>query len=295
MPARLSTDLSISGLFLKLIDRNVPKIFLDIIINWYQGLSCRVRWDNHFSEWFHISAGVRQGGILSPDFYSLYVDKLIYILKSSGAGCYFLSKFAAALVYADDMALLAPSIKGLQRLLTLCESYCREWDIQLNIKKTKNLSFGKGPLPEHKLKLNGGVIEWMEKWPYLGVTLQSGPRFSCCVKEKISKFCCAANAVLRVEGCVLRLLEYHCVSILTYAIEIVHVADEKQRKKLRVAYNSIFRNLYNYTRRQSVTELQHALDRHTWEELIEERCEKFKLKTKDFPLHSIVRYIGQNT
>ena len=170
----------------------------------------------------------------------------------------------------------------------------------MNIKKTKNLSFGKGPLPEHKLKLNGGDIEWIDKWTYLGVTLQSGPRFSCCVKETISKFYRAANAVLRVEGrsddiVMLRLLESHCISILTYAIEIVHVSDQKQRRAMRVAYNSIFRNLFNYTWRESVSELQHALGRHTWEELIEERCEKFKLKTKYLPLHSIVRYITRNT
>ena len=49
-----------SGLFLKLMDRKVPKIFLDIIISWYDGLWCRVKWDNHYSEWFQISAGVRQ-------------------------------------------------------------------------------------------------------------------------------------------------------------------------------------------------------------------------------------------
>jgi hypothetical protein len=65
-----------SGLFLKLLDRGVPLVFLNVIIFWYNGLQYRVCWDDHFSEWFDISAGVRQGGILSPDFYCIYVDDL---------------------------------------------------------------------------------------------------------------------------------------------------------------------------------------------------------------------------
>ena len=69
-----------SGLFLELMKRGVPKPFLDIIIIWYEGLLCRVCWWTTFSDWFGINAGVRQGGVLSPDFYSIYVE-LIDMLK----------------------------------------------------------------------------------------------------------------------------------------------------------------------------------------------------------------------
>ena len=60
-----------AGLFLKLISRGIPKIVLDLIIFWYSSLKCRVKWDYSHSEWFSIIAGVRQGGILSSDFYCL--------------------------------------------------------------------------------------------------------------------------------------------------------------------------------------------------------------------------------
>ena len=160
-----------SGLSLKLIDRGFPKIFIDIVITWYDGLYCHVLWNGAYSSWFNVTAGVRQGGVLSPDFYGLYVDELFKILESSGIGCYYLNRFAAALMYADDMALIAPSLKSLQKLLTLCERYCIEWDIKLNAKKSKNLSFGKGPTPSYHLTLNSTPIDWVEKWKYLGVSL----------------------------------------------------------------------------------------------------------------------------
>ena len=285
-----------SGLFMKLIDKKCPKTFIDVIITWYDGLYCRVLWDGAYSSWFLVSAGVRQGGVLSPNFYGLYVDDLFRILQSSGAGCYYVKRFAAALMYADDMAVLAPSLKGLQKLLSLCENYCLEWDIKLNAKKSKNLWFGKGVPPSVILRINNTPISWENKWKYLGVTLVHGPRFSCCIHETLGKFYRAVNSILRVDGrsddiVMLRLLESHCISILTYAIEVLHVADRRQKSKLRVAYNSIFRKVFHYSWRESVTELQHALDRPTWEELISNRQTKFMAKFVHLPNDSLIRYM----
>ena len=73
----------------------------------------------------------------------------------------------------------------------------------------------------------------------------------------------------------LQLLETHCVSILTYATEVITVADRDERRRLRVAYNSIFRKLFGYRNWESVSDLQHALNRPTWEELLERRTAKF--------------------
>ena len=98
-------------------------MFLDVIISWYADLTCRVKWGEHFSDWFAISAGVRQGGVLSPDFYNIYVDDLITNIKKLNKGCHYFTHFAAALFYADDMCVLSPSIKGLHAMLKVCESY----------------------------------------------------------------------------------------------------------------------------------------------------------------------------
>ena len=269
-----------SGLFIKLMDRNVPKVFLDVIMTWHDGLMCRVRWDDVYSDWFSISAGVRQGGVLSPDFYSIYIDDLMRIFKRAGIGCYFRQIFAAAIFYADDMAVLAPSIRGLQKLLDLCHSYCVEWDILLNASKSKTMMFGKGSKPSFMVKIDGIDIPWVDQWKYLGMTLQSGKKFGCSAKEKLASFYRALNSIIRIEGSSdelvkLRLLEAHCLPILTYGIEILHISDPNDRRQLRVAYNRIFRNLFHYEYNESVTELQHGLGRLTWEELLEKRKRNF--------------------
>ena len=103
--------------------------------------------------------------------------------------------------------------------------------------------------------------------------------------EKIESFYHSANAILRVDGrsdelVMLQLLETQCVSILTYAVEVIHVVDRDERRRLRVAYNSIFRRIFGYRDWESVTDLQHALNRPTWEELVEKRKVKFSESLK---------------
>ena len=266
-----------SGLYLKMLQRGVPFVFLEVMMFWYSGLQCRVRWGECHSTWFTIAAGVRQGGVLSPDLYCMYIDELVVILSRLGVGCYMRDVFLSALLYADDMAILSPSLKGLQILLKACKSFCRDWYICLNHKKKqKNMAFGRRRSALCSLTLDGNPIEWVDAWKYLGVTLKSHTGFNCCIKDRVASFYKCLNAILRIDGhsnelVMLRLLEAHCIPILTYCIEILYVANSDIRRKLRVAYNSVFRKIFNYRWRDSVRELQGFLQRPTWEELAEIR------------------------
>ena len=145
------------------------------------------------------------------------------------------------------------------------------------------MAFGKRRSTLCNLILNGNTIDWVETWKYLGVTLKSHTSFNCCIDDRVKSFYKCLNAILRIEGysnelVMLRLLEAHCIPILTYCIEIVHVADQNLRRKLRVAYNSVFRKLFNYRWRDSVRELQGFLQRPTWEELVDTRKNRFREK-----------------
>ena len=60
----------------KLIKRGVCGYLLRIIIYWYETQTMCVKWGNITSGSFGVSNGVRQGGILSPLFFNVYVDNL---------------------------------------------------------------------------------------------------------------------------------------------------------------------------------------------------------------------------
>ena len=154
--------------------------------------------------------------------------------------------------------------------------------------------FGKrlaSPFPVH---LNGKAIEWADNWPYLGVTLKSGKYFNCSVTERVKKFYRCANGIFRIEGrsndtVMLRLVEAHCVPLLTYGIEILHVADRDERRQLRVAYNSLFRKIFGYRWYESVTALQGFLGRPTWEQLVEKRAKTFEKRILNSEANGLAR------
>ena len=113
----------------------------------------------------------------------------------------------------------------------------------------------------HNVTLKDTIIEWVDEWPYLGVMLKTSKRFDCSVKERIKKFYRSANAIFRIDGkpndtVLLNLVETHCVPVLTYAIEIISVHNRDGRRQLRVAYNSLFRKIFQYRWSESVSALQ---------------------------------------
>ena len=69
----------------------------------------RVAWRGVMSNYFLASNGVKQGGVLSPVLFCLYIDDLLLTLSQSGVGCYVGINFAGALAYADDIVLVAPT------------------------------------------------------------------------------------------------------------------------------------------------------------------------------------------
>jgi hypothetical protein len=75
------------------------------------------------SEPFTVSNGVRQGGILSPYLFNVYMDDLSHELNACKIGCMTGDIIINHLMYADDLVLLCPYSKGLASLLKICEKY----------------------------------------------------------------------------------------------------------------------------------------------------------------------------
>ena len=107
----------------KLIDRGMPDVFVRLLVYWYRTQNACVRWGTACSEMFTVSNGVRQGGILSPLLFNVYMDGLSELLCRTECGCTMGGRMINHLMYADDLVILSPSAKGLQRLVDICAAY----------------------------------------------------------------------------------------------------------------------------------------------------------------------------
>ena len=108
-----------SGLYLKLLEKGVHSRFVKLLQCWYSCQVCVVQWKSGVGDLFQILCGVRQGSILSPILFSIYLDNVIDDLRHSGCGLHIGSYFIGCVVYADDIMLLSCSCQGIQRLVDI--------------------------------------------------------------------------------------------------------------------------------------------------------------------------------
>ena len=78
-----------------------------------------MRWQNVYSECFGIAHGVRQGGVLSPYLFKLYIKDFLKSVIGCNIGCNIAGRLVNILAFADDTVLMAPSWRVLQCLLDI--------------------------------------------------------------------------------------------------------------------------------------------------------------------------------
>jgi hypothetical protein len=85
--------------------------------------------------------GVKQGGIISPIFFSIYYDEVLCRLQSAGVGCYIGQFFvgACACLYADDLTLLAPTASAVRRVLAICERLAYDFHVTFDVDSSLGL------------------------------------------------------------------------------------------------------------------------------------------------------------
>ena len=244
-----------SGIYIKLIKRGIPLCILNLLIYWYANLTSTVKWNGTFSESFRVFSGVRQGGVLSPHLFAIYIDDLIVKLRSLKNGCYIADLFLACIVYADDICLLAPTRSAMQLLLNTCEEYGLSWCLTYNPKKTKVMIFG-NDLDSPSLSMYGNLLDYVRDYKYLGVNVVAGSTFSTSHLKPLIKFRSSANTVLNIhkrpsEQVMLKLLYSMCIPNMTYASDVLQYSS-KQMQSMNVALNDCFRRIFGYNRWESV-------------------------------------------
>ena len=116
------------------------------------------------TDYFNCTVGTIQGCVTSPILFLLFINDLINYLRKKCDGGIFLSdeiEKLLALLFADEVALFADSIIGLQRSVNCTENFFNAVGMKINLNKTKIVVFR-----------NGGTLKTNEVWSYKGEKIQ---------------------------------------------------------------------------------------------------------------------------
>ena len=138
----------------------------------YSNQKLRVKWRDHYSDSFMVSNGVKQGGVLSPVLFGVYIDSLLFELKKSGYGCCVGPHFAGCLGYADDLVLLSPTKKGLKHMLDIADEFSKCFHVNFNGAKCQYVIFDrKHYWKRDTISIFGSDVNSQEYVIHLGHTL----------------------------------------------------------------------------------------------------------------------------
>ncbi len=248
-------------LFDKLRKRNVPHIIVRLLVFWYTSQTFVVRWCNAISESFTVSNGVRQGSILSPTLFNVYIDCLSKELFNAKFGCIFNGNCFNHLVYADDTVLLAPSPTALQKLIDICVTFADSHCLLYNKKKTKYMCIKPTNLKRlyiPDVRLYGNTVKLINDEKYLGYIIENDCYDNAHIKKEMRSTFARGNMLIRnFRHCSvdvkIKLYKTYCSSI--YCCALISTYHETVLKKLHIAFNKMFKCLMNVPRRDSASTL----------------------------------------
>jgi hypothetical protein len=240
-----------------MLKAGIPPGIVNIICNWYGKMFVSVRWNNELSDSFHVCSGVRQGSMLSPALFNVFINIFIIKLKISDMGCHIGDMFYGCILYADDLIILCPSVNGLQIMLDVCVETANSLALKFNESKSHCIRFGKCCCASIDPMLLGNVaIDWVQSVKYLGTCIVSGHKLSFDITGTKRSFYAAFNCIhshaKSLDQIVqLTLHESYCLPLLTYASAALTLST-KQLNELNVCWNTVYRLIFKFHRWESV-------------------------------------------
>ncbi len=116
---------------------------LSAIKSFYEEASACVKINVETSEHLEIKVGLRQGCVMSPWLFNIYMDGVMRKVKGkvgeAEVRLYDEGRkwVLNSILFADDTVLIAESERNLQNLVTVFDSVCKRRKLKVNVNKSK--------------------------------------------------------------------------------------------------------------------------------------------------------------
>ena len=148
----------------------------NIINSMYSIDRCHIRIGDKMSPSFSVNRGVRQGCVLSPTLFNLFLsDFEPSLVQQNNIDCIKINDFnMSCMIWADDILLLSETKQGLQNQINFLYEYSQCNGLNINVNKTKSICFNNaGRLIRNCFFINNTVIEDVNFIKYLGFVVSS--------------------------------------------------------------------------------------------------------------------------
>ena len=249
-------------LFKILLKRKTPPYIVEFLMYWYAQQQFQIRWNGKLSHGFRTTNGIRQGGLVSPFLFNIYMDGLSYKLNRSGIGCYINNVCVNHICYADDIVVLSPSVVALQRILDMCNDYADVHDMKFSVgPEGKSQCMICWPrkwthkfLP--KFILAGTLLPIVESYEYLGYTICDSQVDNEEMMKRMRKLYSTGNMIInKFRNCSedVKIMMFKTYFSNIYCCPLWCNYSVNTFGRLKVAHNNIFRSLMNQTRDISIS------------------------------------------
>ena len=184
----------------KLYQSGIEHQMWTLVDNMYINTKEKVRWNSLDSRTFHIQRGVKQGSVISPLLYKLYINDLLMKLQTSRLGFEIGNIYVGAPTCADDVMLITKNFRQVQPLLDTAQNYSQVHKYQLHPQKstvTKIVMAREDTSPEIEWHLGEKVVSPTEDVTHLGINWKSG-KTSPDVTENVKKARRTSYLLLRI-------------------------------------------------------------------------------------------------
>ena len=259
----------------------MPLYLVTILCYWYRHQVMFVRWGSSLSTGFRVTNGVRQGGILSPLLFNVYINDLSIRLSETGIGGSIGGKFVNHMIYADDLCVISLSSSGLQSLLNICTEYCQLHDLTFNAKKSVCMFFRSSVNKQCGLSdifISGSICAFSNEVKYLGVMINSSFKTTIDVQRQTRNFYARANLLIRnfrycTDNVKCYLFQSYCTSM--YCCQLWFNSTKGSLKKLKTSYNSALRRFLVISKPYSASQMFVSRGILSFDELLRKSIYRF--------------------
>ena len=139
----------------------------------YSDVKCKVKIGGEVGNEFSVTTGLRQGCVLSPLLFSLYVNDLMEVLRREEIGVRVDNLIIPGLMFADDLVITAEKTSDLNRALEIVHRWCNQWKLRINAEKCSVVHFRKKCVRRSIVEFGIGekILSMVSEYKYLGIVL----------------------------------------------------------------------------------------------------------------------------